>query len=596
MVLAAMLGGLALGCTVQEPQHCANLAGDQTCAVRYGDDHRCSTCTLERDGCAVADLTAACEPVAGVAEHCAFQPMPDAFCVTNAGTSRPYCSVCAPWDAQFGCVAQPPTDACGGNDGSGETGGETNGETNGETGSSSGSTSGDDTSTGDEETTDTSAESDTTGPPPECTEMDGALSDACQSMDPLEPFCSAEGICVSCEGTSNPDLACANEDPTTPRCDAGTCVACIDNADCPAAAPVCETNECRGCLAHGECASGACKLQSGACFAIEDARWVDSDKQAADCVGADGLTASTALCSIADAKADLSAEGVLFLRSATNTYQELITILPGEEFAVIGVGTPAPVVTADASINATATVSSATAYLANLDLSGNTLRSGVLCDDLSNLGSAAVYLTENMRIAINNRYGVEADGCALTLDHVSIHDNDAGGLLVVNGDLSMVNTSVSFNGVFGATNATGAVTLVDTAVTRFAYNSLVYNEATEPSAHDSLSCGGAVTGALRNSILTGRTVESISPTCPATLTIEHSVVDAAALVGGTNVDAGAVNNNRFVNATEGDLHLSSIAPPGWSTTASYQAGDPTTDIDGEIRGAPVGAVGVDEPN
>jgi hypothetical protein len=574
-LLAGLLAaGSSLSCTIAEPEHCANLAGDRTCEARYGAEFQCSQCSLARDGCTVASVSTSCSPTEGLQEHCAYQLAPDDFCAASTQNAAPYCSVCVPLDADAGCVAATPSDDCdlGGDDGTG-TG------------------TGTDTDTG----TDTSDES-TTGSAPECTEADAEVSAACQALDSAAPFCDGSGQCVACDGTLDANGACINLDPNTPICDGGVCVECVTTADCSGDTPICDANSCRACVGHAECPSEACKLASGACFGSDEVRWVDGGKPATECLNADGLTETTALCTLGDAKASLSTTGAIFVLSQAGVYEEQVTLLPGEEFAFLGRGATPPVVNAPGTLSATATVSSATAYFSRIEMSGNTLRAAIACDDLSSTGTSAIYVTDKCVLRLNARYGIEADKCAVHVEDTRVVDNDLGGLSISEGSLSMENTSLAFNGVFGPMNATGALRLANVEIEQFAYNSLVYNQAVDPTSYGTLTCEGSVTGEIRNSILSGRTIESISPLCPSQVSITRSVVDSAALLGGTNIDAGAVDNNRFLDVPNGDLHLSATVPLSWTTAASLQAGDPTRDIDGDSREGDSSAAGVDEPS
>ncbi|MGB1701422.1 MAG: hypothetical protein ACPHRO_15805, partial [Nannocystaceae bacterium] len=201
---------------------------------------------------------------------------------------------------------------------------------------------------------------------------------------------------------------------------------------------------------------------------------------------------------------------------------------------------------------------------------------------------SAVYVTEANLWAFG-RYGIESVGCDLFLDRARIWNNSTGGIDMSDGSLFMVNTSVAHNGVFGDPNATGGLRLTDVTVDRFAYNSVVYNQAIDGVSSDTLTCAGTNVGELRNSI------ESVADQCAIQFTISNSAVDLAALVGGSNVDAGAPDNSRFVSVISGDLHLAPAAPLAWVSAASWEAGDPLLDIDGQPRDGATSAVGVDEP-
>ena len=199
-------------------------------------------------------------------------------------------------------------------------------------------------------------------------------------------------------------------------------------------------------------------MRSGACFGGDEVRWVDGDKPPTECLNADGLTEATALCTLGDAKASLSTTGAIFVLSQAGTYEEQVDVFPGEEFAFLGYGATPPVVNAPGTLSPTATVSSATAYFAGIEMSGNTLRSAIECDDLNSTGASAIYVTDASVLSLNARYGVEADGCAVHIEDTRVVDNDLGGLSVAEGQLWMENASLAFNGVFGRTG-NGQVTL-----------------------------------------------------------------------------------------------------------------------------------------
>lgn len=210
--------GLGLGCLTSrpDPNHCANLEGDRTCAERYpGELAFCTACvfTAANDGC--------------VAER-----PEDGSCYSPCGDGTRF-------DEDASCLG---------------AGSSSSGEESTETG---GTTFGTDTGSG-------SGESSTTGPMP-------CVSDE-ECTNAAAPFCEpVSGECVACDGVEDPDAACAGEDPAAPLCVGGTCVQCTAAAPeaCTGKTPVCdeETNTCVPCTAHAECAGGAaCNLYIGACL------------------------------------------------------------------------------------------------------------------------------------------------------------------------------------------------------------------------------------------------------------------------------------------------------------------------------------------
>ncbi len=213
--MAVMGLGLGSGCTdvVPNEDHCAFLAGDATCEVRYGD------------------------------------ALP--FC------ERGSCSDDASGD---GCVAiQPAQDEC-----YSPCGGQQSAPENsscldeGTAGEDSSTTQGAATTTGSDSVGDETG----TGVVP-CGNDDDCLDEAA-------PFCGPAGACVSCDAVDDPDMACAGADPTQPVCEGGACVQCTSGRDaqCDGDTPICDaaTFMCGPCVEHGQCEPAACNLFTGACL------------------------------------------------------------------------------------------------------------------------------------------------------------------------------------------------------------------------------------------------------------------------------------------------------------------------------------------
>ena len=186
-------------------------------------------------------------------DHCANQNG-DAWCAErHADGSRPFCArgSCGDTPEHDGCVeARPEDDACyspcGGGlslpeDASCLDGGTNGGTETGTTGSETGIDEGS-----------------TTGPIP----CEG--NDDCP--DSAAPFCEpASGECVPCEGTDDPDMACASLDPSRPVCVESSCVQCTAEVSsaCTGDTPVCDdaTNTCVAatqCQTDSQCSGYDC--------------------------------------------------------------------------------------------------------------------------------------------------------------------------------------------------------------------------------------------------------------------------------------------------------------------------------------------------
>ncbi len=99
---------------------------------------------------------------------------------------------------------------------------------------------------------------------PSCT----TATEVTDCTDPMAPTCD-QGVCAGCDATrACPDVA------QVCKVDNGTCVACVMNADCEAAAPICDSNSCRGCRVDAECDSEACG-DDGACVPTAGVAYID---------------------------------------------------------------------------------------------------------------------------------------------------------------------------------------------------------------------------------------------------------------------------------------------------------------------------------
>lgn len=204
------------GCLSQDPNHCANRAGDQTCSE------------------------------------------------LGAGA---YCSICAA--AAAGCVDDVPDDACyrplaeGEDTSSTEASGET------ESGATSEATTSS-TTTMTTTTAETETATETEPPAPDC--MSEGPDPSCPEA---LPFC-ADGVCSSCDGLG--EAFCGDLDSETPAChpDWGQCQVCVAAADCSNGN--CDDNfACVGCIEHEDCGSGACDLKRATCLPSTNEFWVDAD-------------------------------------------------------------------------------------------------------------------------------------------------------------------------------------------------------------------------------------------------------------------------------------------------------------------------------
>jgi hypothetical protein len=158
------------------------------------------------------------------------------------------------------------------------------------------------------------------------------------------------------------------------------------------------------------------------------------------------------------------------------------------------------------------------------------------------------------------------------LDRVTISGNP-DGIEIGGGSAEVYNSFVVTNGSqFSAARgifASGGTLLIS-------YSTIASNDGTDPGS--AVSCfGGSTT--IRNSIILAGAGTSTAVNCPG-LVLDYSGVDDVSLGVGTNTSVGAFQPGWFVSAGT-DYHLSATNP--FADLAQWQAGEPTTDFDGDVR-------------
>ncbi len=466
-------------------------------------------------------------------KHCAYNEG-DAYCAAqHPDGSRPYCESgeepCVSPDTLYGCVAERPADAC-----YSPCGGRSTIDENGEC------VMVEDSSTGPSSGTDTeesgSGESSTTGPMP-CMGNEDCL-------DAAAPFCEpVSGECVGCEGTDDPDGACAGLDPGLPLCVGGACVQCTGERPeaCEGTTPVCDeaTSTCVACTEHGECGEAACNLFTGACLPGDAV------------VHVGGATPDFATIDAAVSSFDAMTEGTIVVHAGAYNDQ-VVTVDGGRVLAFLAAEDAAapPRWTQSSGGAPQLTVTDATVLMEGVQVSGN-------ADDL----------------------GVRIDGGRAWLDRSRVVGNTGGGIVAESGaELVLRNCFVG-----DGTNGDNALTVDGT----MSMTSAVVVYTTLGSGVDNFNdvfpvyCDGAVDVAVRNSLL-------VSFDNPVELSCSMATVtntaSEALIPGMGNIALGDVGPDWFVDVDTGNFVLNN--PPGvLATAARWATGDPPTDIDGDPRPA-----------
>jgi hypothetical protein len=479
--------------------------------------------------------------------HCA-NSGGDAQCVSLHGTQS-YCSRCTAHED--GCVDERPSESChapsesGANEESGES------------------------------TMSTTSESETG------TETSVEVGCSEPGLDPVcpddAPYC-VEGSCVSC-GSGGGSALCQQIDAAKPLCHqaAGLCVACLPGQveSCTHTEPFCdETFSCSGCTEHSQCPDSACDIERGTCFAESRVFWVDNS--GANCP--DGGTGSQAdpYCTINDAldevkqpgraAFELESEGVIKIIRTATPYTERILLTVGQDkrIALIGVGSPAPLIRDQEYAIA---VGRQRLFVSNLSLSHNTddgLRSGtygrIWVDDSTMTGNATgVHVSFGARVRMRRSRIVGNHGYGIITRREGARIHVASSVIGNNGD---------------DTDGGGGVRVEEESSVDIVYTTMVNNQSTGVSSIDCL-VGGSV--AVRNSIVIAPGLNSIS--CGDS-TYSHSFVDSS-IDGEGVVVTTEYDEEWFVNVGNGIFRPVSNNP--FRDVAVWQLGDPLYDLAGMVR-------------
>jgi hypothetical protein len=459
-------------------------------------------------------LTTGCTEVRVVPnfDHCA-RNEGDRYC-EELFPELPYCNrgrdECAIGD-RYGCVAEVTPEChapCGVLEDDECLGGESTGT---ETGTGTG--------TG----TETGSESSTTGPVPCAGDED--------CPDAAAPFCAVgSGACVACDGTDDPDAACAGVDPSLPLCVGGACVQCTEaNATaCTGKTPVCDeaSNTCVPCTAHDQCGEAACNLYVGACLPADAVVHVGPGEEHA---------------TLGEAVAVFGPEEQGTIVVHAGTYNEAVTVGSGRVLAFLAAPGDLPLWILAPSTTPQLTAGPGTTVLVDgLQLSGN--------------GSSA-------------DPGVLVNGGQAWLDRTRVVQNSGGGIVAQsNAELVLRNCFVG-----GGTEVIG-VEVID-ASARVVYTTVVASTFMSTPAFGCTSPGMVD---IRNSIVVSQGGSSPD---------ELSCAGADVVTSATEADVGSADILWFVDFNGGDFSLSGTGATTFADIAQWQTGDPLTDIDGAPRPA-----------
>jgi hypothetical protein len=472
-----------------------------------------------------AALAMACTRTDKNPDHCA-HAAGDQTC-QEVYASRPYCDLCSP--AERGCVAELPTAEC-----HSPCGERSPDECEHATGDGDGDMTGDGDPNGDGDMTGD-------GDPMPC--MD---DDDCSAAT---PFCDlATGTCVTCELLDDGDQACAAADPNTPVCLAevgpGACVQCtpLNLSACDGLTPVCDgpSHTCIACTDHDQCPQSACNLDLGNCMDPQAVVHVDGDG------GQDFLTLSAALTAHADAP-ELTL--IVHHKDGDAPYTESVLITGERYVAILAAPTEEPVVTGTGGNPSLRVEGAATLYLRGVSASGTQ----------------------------NTGRGLEVHGARAVVQQCTLVGNTGGGIhLDADASLWLENSFV------GGPAADVPLIALNGGTMHILYSTV---GATALST-TAMECADGTGSTVRNSIVlfnNGDDPEGGELICPGIELIDN--VLEGNFPG--NVSVGNMSTTWFTNEdggfNAGNFFLSGTHPEAIATAATWQLGDPTTDIEGDPR-------------
>jgi len=290
-----------------------------------------------------------------------------------------------------------------------------------------------------------------------------------------------------------------------------------------------ETNACVGCQRHEECASGACELAQGTCFDAAGAVHVDGDG------GQDFGSISEAVASIDDGQ-----DGVIVVHELDGglSYQEPVLIDGGKTIALLAAPGESPIV------------------------QGTGGNPGLRVE-----GAGTVLYMEGLELSLAAAEGLVVDEAFTWVDRGRIVQNTGGGVLAQNGaELVLRNCFVG-----GGAQDVDAIALNDSTL------DMLYTTAAGGSVIGgqtrALFCEGGASAIVRNSILV-----SLDP---------MPEVECSGVVltnSATEAETGPLDAvGWFGGYVAGDFLLTMPGADIFRDIAQWQSGDPSTDIDGDLR-------------
>ncbi|WP_143141171.1 hypothetical protein [Nannocystis exedens] len=369
---------------------------------------------------------------------------------------------------------------------------------------------------------------------------------------------------------------CDSQDDCEPglQCLDGTCVECIDSADCDGQACDPVDHVCRPCREHADCPETACELDDGLCFPRDSTSnvYIDPQLTCAD----QPCTFDQPCCSISQAMSQHQDATHVVVHLNPGTYATGLHLAQGgRRVALLGNELVKITVEAEPAVHLGVAMQDlaidSELYVSQIRIEGGQGSAAVRCKS-----SARLWLDDVEIVAYGGR-AISASDCRVVVRRGQLALNLQAITVDEGTDLRLENTLVAHY------NMGAALEVGNASAAHLLYTTL--GDVTQHAVGLFACLDGTAIVNARNSALLSHGVDDTFACAATALDLADSVVSAATLENpDTNtafVDPGTVHL-LFNNWGGGDLHVAGNGG-ALAGAARWKQGDPRTDVDGEPR-------------